>query len=169
MAGKLVLHDLSEEESSIYLPHEHEGITYFAAQPGVRTCIGCFGCWVKTPGTCVIKDEISAFSKMITEHDDLIVISKCTYGGLSPDIKVVLERSVGILLPFFGIVNGEMHHLPRYKKLPALTYYFYGSDITECEMETARKLTAANALNLSMPKHEVYVHTSLSEIKEVLS
>ena len=169
MAGKLVLHDLSEEESSIYLPHKSENITYFTAQPGVKTCIGCFGCWIKTPGTCVMKDEISAFSKMVPEHDDFIVISKCIYGGLSPDIKVVIERSIGILLPYFGVVNGEMHHLPRYKKMPTLTYHFYGSDITKNEMQTARKLTAANALNLWMPKHEVYFHAFLSEIKEILS
>jgi len=168
MTSKLVLHDLPENESSIYLSDKSENITYFAAHPTIQSCISCFGCWIKTPGMCVVKDESNVFSKIIPEHDVFIIISKCIYGGLSPDVKVVLERSIGVLSPFFGIVNGEMHHLPRYKKMPILAYHFYGSDITEYEKETARKLTAANALNFYAPKHEVYFHSSLSEIKEIL-
>ena len=23
----------------------------------LATCIGCFGCWIKTPGECILKDE----------------------------------------------------------------------------------------------------------------
>jgi len=169
MASTLVLHDLSEKESSIYLPNESENIKYFAAPPKIQDCIGCFGCWIKTPGMCVIKDISNAFIKMIPEHDVFMVICKCVYGGLSPDVKIVLERSIGVLSPFFGVINGEMHHLRRHKKMPSLAYHFYGPDITEHEKETARKLTAANALNLHAPKHETTFHASLSEIKEMLS
>lgn len=169
MKSTLILHDLSDEESSIYLPKKNEGTTIFPAPPDVRSCIGCFGCWTKTPGMCVIKDDSNAFAKLAPEHDVFVVISKCVYGGLSPEVKVVLERSIAVISPFFGVVKGEMHHLPRYSKMPELVYHFYGPAISGQEKATARKLTEANAVNLFAPKHETVFHSSLEGIKEALS
>ena len=170
MTRKLVLHDLSKEESSAYLPEDSENITFFAAPPSIGSCIGCFNCWTKTPGKCVIKDESGKFGEMLPDHDTFAIISKCVYGGLSPDVKAVLERSVSVILsPLFHVVDGEMHHLPRLKKLSALEYHFYGTDITDREKETARKLAAANAVNMCMTKYNAFFHSSLSEIREMLS
>ena len=170
MIHKLVLHDLSQEESSAYFPEGSENITFFAAPSPIGKCIGCFNCWIKTPGKCVIKDESGKLSEMLPDNDTFVIISKCVYGGLSPDVKAVLERSLGaILSPLFHVVDGEMHHLPRLKKLSALEYHFYGTDITDREKETAQKLAAANAVNMCMTKYEVFFHSSLSEIREMLS
>lgn len=168
MVKRLVLHDLSEEDAAAYLQGESEEATYFPAPPVVQTCIGCYGCWTKTPGVCVVNDGVSAFAKMIPEHDVLVVISRCVYGSLSPEVKAVLERSVGVVSPFFGVVHGEMHHLKRYETMPELAYHFYGPDLTEREKDTARLLTAANAVNLYAPKHETYFYSSLSEAKGIL-
>jgi len=169
MRRKLILHDLSEEEAALYLPEESDNTTLFTSQLSTHNCIGCFDCWVKTPGICVIKDEVGSFCKMIPDNDVLIVVSKCVYGGLSPEVKVVLDRSIGICLPFFRVVNKETHHYPRYKNMPELVYHFYGLDITEREKGIARKLTAANALNLYAAKYETFFHASVSKVKEALS
>ena len=169
MGGKLILHDLLTEEAADYLPGESENTTLFSALPQIRNCIGCFGCWIKTPGTCIIDDEGRSFGKLIPDCDELIVVSKCVYGSLSPDVKLTLERSISVSLPFFHLVNGEMHHVPRYKKMPCLAYHFYGPDITEREKSTARKLAAANSLNLYSPDYKVFFHSTMEGLKEGLA
>ena len=169
MSGIIILHDLSKEESAACLPAESDSVTLFPAPPGIQSCVGCFGCWTKTPGMCVIKDGSNALAPQIPDHDVLCVVSRCTYGGLSPEVKVVLERSIAVISPFFGVVKGEMHHLPRYRRMPAIAYHFYGAEISEQEKATAQKLTEANATNLFAPRHETYFHASIAEIKEALS
>lgn len=169
MGRKLILHDMQTEDAALYLPGESENVTHFSAYPAIHNCIGCFGCWIKTPGICVINDRGRAFGRMIPEHDVFAVVSKCVYGGLSPDVKLILERNIMVSLPFFHIVNDEMHHLPRYSKMPSLEYHFYGPDIPEREKETARKLTAANALNLYAPDYNTFFHSSMPEVREALS
>jgi len=165
---KLILHDLEAEEAALYLPGGSGNITLFPAYPVIHDCIGCFGCWIKTPGQCVIDDRGREFGKLIPEHDAFVIVSKCVYGSLSPDVKLMLERNIFVSLPFFHIVNGEMHHEPRYSRMPSLSYHFYGSDIMATEKETAKKLIAANALNLYAPEYSVSFHSSISDIKEAL-
>ena len=169
MGRRLILHDLQPEEAVNNLPREPGSVTLVYAKPQIHNCIGCFGCWIKTPGTCLIDDEGRSFGRLIPDCDEFIVVSKCIYGSLSPDVKLTLERSISVSLPFFHIVNGEMHHLPRYKKMPDLAYHFYGPDITEREKSTARKLTDANALNLYAPNHYVFFHSSMEGLKEALT
>ena len=79
-----------------------------------RPCIGCFGCWIKTPGSCVLPDSYQEMGKLLSRTSELILISRCCYGGYSPYVKNVLDRSIGYIQPFFRIVHGEMHHVMRH-------------------------------------------------------
>jgi hypothetical protein len=165
----LILHDLSEQDAREYLPQVGTNTILFPAMPSVRNCIGCFACWVKTPGVCAIDDRARQLGEIYPNQDALIIVSRCVYGGLSPDVKAVMERNMGVaLLPFFRIVNGEMHHPPRHEPLTELRIHFYGTDISDREKETANALVAANALNLNAKKHTVTFHPTLPQLKEAL-
>jgi hypothetical protein len=86
------------------------------------------------------------------------------FGGFSPPVKAVLDRSIGHILPFFHVINNETHHASRSKNKFSLRYIFYGADMADCDKETAVKLTAANALNLSAEKHSVEFYQSVDLI-----
>nr|MDE7016078.1 flavodoxin family protein [Lachnospiraceae bacterium] len=58
---------------------------------GLKHCIGCFGCWIKTPGKCVIHDGYENTGILMSQCTDLIFISKCCYGSLSPFVKAVQD------------------------------------------------------------------------------
>lgn len=167
MAKKLILHDLPPQMAEGLYPHDQD-TTVFCSRPAVRHCVGCFGCWVKTPGQCVIADRARVFCDAMPRYDEIIIISKLTFGGLSPDIKAVLDRSIGYMLPFFRIVKGEMHHVQRFPSAPSLTYYFYQAAGNSAQKQTAQKLAAANALNFGSPKVFVRFYDNNLPISEVL-
>lgn len=164
---KFIIHDLEEEEAKqLLLPKDAH---IFAAKPPVKHCIGCFGCWLKSPGTCVIPDRCGRAPQILAKSEEMIIISRIVYGGYSPDIKAVLDRSIGYTMPYFRIVNGEMHHTMRYENPFKLTVHFYGESIGEKEAEIARRLVPANAINLGAESHNVFFHSSLNDIfKEAL-
>lgn len=166
MAKKLILHDLVLDAEQ--LETQPEDITLFCSQPAVQHCVGCFGCWIKTPGQCVIADRAREFCWEMPRCDEIIIISELTFGGLSPDIKAVLDRSIGYVLPFFRIVKGEMHHVQRFPSSPALTYHFYQAAGKSAQKQTAQKLAEANGLNFGSPQVTVYFHDTTPPISEVL-
>ena len=149
MKKRIILHDLTEAQARAILPVNSEETTVFSALPIVKGCIGCFGCWTKTPGVCGIKDRATDFPLLMATHEELIVVSRMTFGGVSPEIKAVLDRSIGFILPYFRMVGGEMHHVQRYDHRPNLRYLYYGEHITPQEEATAHKLVAANGLNFA--------------------
>lgn len=114
----------------------------------IKNCIGCFGCWVKTPGRCVIKDNYNRMGEKMAHADELILISKCVYGTYSPFVRNILDRSLSYIHPDFTKREQEIHHKPRYKKQLPFRVYFYG-ECTEAEKETARKTVKANVINFN--------------------
>ncbi|MDR1185091.1 MAG: hypothetical protein LBK67_09895 [Coriobacteriales bacterium] len=169
MMGKVViLHDLERDEAERLLPKDSTRYSLFAAKPPVQHCVGCFRCWVKTPGTCVIDDRGAGFVALMATHDEVIFLSRLVFGGLSPDVKAVLDRSIGFALPFFRRLNAETHHAMRFDKSPDLHYLLYGSGITEQEKKTAQRLATANALNLGVGHCSVSFFPSAQEGAEAL-
>jgi hypothetical protein len=155
MANKLILHDIADNVDAGALAETFACDTVFSATPAVHHCVGCFGCWLKTPGRCVLPDRGSDFAALVAAHEEIIVVSRMVFGGLSPDIKAVFDRSIGYVLPFFYKVSGETHHAKRYARSPVFRYIFYGTDITDREKQTAEKLAAANVLNLGGGTHSL--------------
>lgn len=158
-----LIHDCEEQNLSLDLTKD---IKVISGDSSIHNCIGCFGCWVKTPGACVIRDNYGDMGELISKSEELIIISKCYYGGFSPFVKNVLDRSISYIHPYFTFRNGEMHHKSRYKNQLKLRAYFYG-DITEDEKETARKLIQANGINLNCNDHEVIFLQSASELEDL--
>lgn len=145
--------------------HPQEGDCLFCADSSVHHCMGCFGCWVKTPGQCVIKDSASDLPRLITESREVSIISPILYGGFSKNIKSALDRSIGYILPYFRIIDGEMHHQLRASYSFKLTVCFYGL-CGEKEKELAKKLVKANAVNFGAQSQEVFFFDTPEEAAE---
>lgn len=164
----LLIHDLEEKqmpflksflgkENTIVLPNNKM----------IKHCIGCFGCWIKTPAQCIIQDDYQTMGEFISKCETLTIVSKCVYGGFSPFVKNVLDRSISYLHPYFVIKNDEMHHKMRYDNRFELTVCFYGETITQKENETAKNLVKANAINLGCIVKDVFFVYNLKEMREL--
>ena len=134
-------------------PREKDEV--FCAGPDVHHCVGCFGCWIKTPGRCVIKDYASDLPGRMAKSDEIWIISPILYGGYSQNIKAALDRSIGYMLPYFRIIDGEMHHKMRYPHSFRMVSCFYGV-CGEKEREIAERLVKANAINFGVESYDVF-------------
>ena len=114
----------------------------------IKPCLGCFCCWTKSPGLCVIKDNYAQIAKWMGEAAEITVISRYTYGGCSGFVKNVLDRSVGCILPYFEVYKGELHHKKRYPDEKQITFRFWGADFTDVDKAAARKYTEAICTNM---------------------
>ena len=145
---KLLIHDLESKDFKKIFPNQLDDTMVISDDGTIHHCIGCFGCWIKTPAACVIRDKYGDMGEYLSKCQEVILISKCCYGGFSPFVKNVLDRSISYIHPYFVIRNGEMHHRRRYKNHMDMRVWFYGENITEKEKQTSEKLVKANSINL---------------------
>lgn len=169
---KLILHDFKPEESKkLPQPIKHK-VEVFSATPMIKTCTGCYGCWIKTPGQCVIEDRGQQFLKLVDEADEWHIISRLLYGQLAPEVKAVMDRSIGYMLPFFEDSKGEQHHPTRYpdKKIRVIYHLYYLGDNKppDDEIETMKKIIDANMLNLSIDDYDSHFYTGIEGVLEGL-
>jgi multimeric flavodoxin WrbA len=114
----------------------------------LKPCIGCFGCWLKTPGSCVIRgDDGQAFVERLARSDALVILTKIPYGSFAPSIKQALDRCIPILLPFFKIHEGEMHHVQRYPWKRRILHVPYGEHDAE-DFDTFAELARSHCDNV---------------------
>lgn len=118
---------------------------------GLATCIGCFGCWIKTPGECILKDQGREIAKAVARSDLLILLSPVTFGGYSFQLKKMLDRLIPNLLPLFTKINGEMHHKHRYREKSKLLAIGHLAEHDEESERIFKALIGRNALNMHSP------------------
>ena len=142
----LLIHDLEEKEFKKIAPN-YDGWEIISDNGKIKPCVGCFGCWVKTPGECVIKDGYDKMGGLIHKADEVVVMSRYTYGGFSSFVKNVFDRSIGWVLPYFELYEGEMHHKKRYPEDKKLTFIFRGSGLTKEDKVRAKRYVQAVCRN----------------------
>jgi hypothetical protein len=119
------------------------------ATMNIKPCRGCFSCWVKTPGVCIIRDDEEAVLRNLATSELTVWLTPITFGGYSPELKKALDRAIPILLPFFKKVHGEIHHPQRYaltRRLLAIGILPGQDDESEWVF---RHLVGRNAINLA--------------------
>ena len=148
---KTIVHDLGKERNSRLLDAADRVV---CADGRYAPCQGCFKCWTKHPASCALKDSLQQACRVLGTADDLTVITENLYGGYSPAIKNILDRSIGSSTPFSTYRGRQMHHTLRYGKRNCLRIIVYGN-ISESEQRTLKLMAERNAVNMGFKEYSV--------------
>ena len=55
-------------------------------------CRGCFACWSKTPGKCVLQDDMAGVIERLLAADVLIWSFPLYYFGIPGQLKLLIDR-----------------------------------------------------------------------------
>lgn len=80
----------------------------------IKPCRGCFACWNKTPGKCVISDGMSEIFDQIISADVIIWSFPLYYYSVPSTVKNLLDRLLPMNLPFMSSDNESGGHLARF-------------------------------------------------------
>src|SRR5690554_4803127 len=90
----------------------------------INACIGCWNCWLKTPGLCVMKDEMVNNYHDYVMSEVVVLLLDTAQGFINHRIKAFIDRTIPHYHPYIELVDNECHHVSRYKNYPALVFYF---------------------------------------------
>ena len=161
---KLLIHDYPPEKQA-EIAARYKDWAIISDTGNIRPCIGCFRCWTSGTGKCVFKDGYENMCSLIHDAEEMVVVSRYTYGGFSGFVKNVFDRCIGYVLPEFETAYGEMHHKRRFPEEKPVTFCFRGTGLTEEDKEKARRYVAAVCRNLRGKVKDVIFEESSAEEK----
>ncbi len=119
----------------------------------IRYCVGCFGCWVQTPGVCLVDDTARDVAREVIQSDLAVFLTPVTFGGYSSELKKALDRIICLIHPYFMKIEGEVHHRPRYDRYPRLMGVGVLPEPDEEYERIFKALVSRNAINMHAPAH----------------
>jgi multimeric flavodoxin WrbA len=113
----------------------------------ITACAGCFACWVKTPGECVMRDDNKAITAATIAAELTILLTPIVFGGYSSELKKVVDHQIPLVKPFFRRISGETHHETRYDRYPDLLAIGVQPTADEAAAQIFGGLVERHALN----------------------
>ena len=115
----------------------------------IKQCMGCFGCWVKMPGECLFEDDTKDMRKKIINSDFVLYTSPLKMGFISSSLKKALDKHIPLVMPYFSVRNGEIHHMRRYDKYPKVGVLIKNDDEVNNEnLEITKKIFEKVAVDM---------------------
>lgn len=123
----------------------------------IADCLGCFKCWVKTPGICIIDDYGRETAAKLINSDLIIFLTPIVFGSYSYQLKKALDRMIPLISPYFKKVKGEIHHKKRYSKYPSLLAVGINEETKQQQNQIFKDLVKRNSINFYSPYYEAEV------------
>jgi hypothetical protein len=123
----------------------------------IASCTGCFGCWVKHPGSCAVDDAGREIAALAARSDVLAIVTPVTFGGYSSHTKRALERLIPLISPFFERIGREVHHRARYRRYPSLLAIGVSPFAEDESHAVFRRLVERNGVNMHVDGHAAAV------------
>lgn len=167
-AQHIIIHDLPDRISDNLLKHCSPDTIIFNANQQAARCIGCFRCWLKTPGVCTFSDSLQQVGQLVLSAAQVTIITQMLYGGVSVPVKRVLDRCIPGVTPFFCFKKGLLHHLQRYPNESSMNIIFYNAQqLSKREKQHGAAYAAAMGTNF-YAKHQNVLFVNGTDFSEVL-
>lgn len=86
----------------------------------INYCVGCFNCWVKTPGVCVHNDDMVPLLEKIRNADCVMLCTPLYVDGMTAQMKTVVDRIIPLVDPHIENIDGHNRHVKRMDRVPAI-------------------------------------------------
>jgi len=87
----------------------------------ITHCLGCFHCWVKTPGKCVIDDDMKELLQIIMSSDIIVFATPLYVDNVTGIMKNFMDRLIPLADPYFEKdEGGECRHSSRSESVPKI-------------------------------------------------
>lgn len=143
--------------------------TYFRMDElKIAPCRSCGACGYKSPGKCVINDDLHGILRVVARSGVLVFLSPIRFGGYSSCLKKALERFMNLGMPYYTVHKGHLLHPMRYGEKSVLSIGVKEADVAG-EDETFRLLLERNARNLLSPhQRAVILNPADAEVEPAL-
>src|SRR5512135_3228123 len=129
--------------------------TFFLPDLDIAPCAGDFKCWFEQPGICAIGGVNRDIARSMAVADLAVFLTPVTFGGYSYHLKKALDHLVPNISPLFAMINGEVHHKPRYEAYPRLIAIGTEHRRDEDAETVFTTLLERNAINMRAPAWSV--------------
>lgn len=127
---------------------QHQATTLALRDMDIKYCAGCWGCWVKTPGECVARDDSADMCRAVINADLVLLASPVTMGFPSALLKKTVEKFLPLIHPYIAVVQGEAHHKARYDEYPLMGLLLEkSSDADNADVQIIADIFSRTALN----------------------
>jgi multimeric flavodoxin WrbA len=86
----------------------------FLVQKKIHHCMGCFTCWMKTPGKCIYNDDMPELVEKMRDSDLVVFACPVYIGDVTGIMKDFLDRSIVGGVPHMETgENGVTRHVTK--------------------------------------------------------
>lgn len=99
------LHGLNEAGANVDLLH--------LCDLNIQTCSNCYKCWYKTPGRCVLDDDMNELLDRMAKADVWVLATGVYWGGPSSLMQGFMERLFPLVEPVMELREGKVKYRLR--------------------------------------------------------
>ncbi len=108
-------------------------------------------------------------SGLMGSCSQLVLISRCVYGGFSPFVQGVLEKFRKHFGPFLELRYGQTRYKVKSanKNTFGMVCFFYGDNITPREEQSARILSVSDGISLQARGVKIAFYDTVDKIRQL--
>ncbi len=93
----------------------------FLIKKDIRHCRGCFSCWAKTPGRCILADDMEELLQKFITSDIVVFATPVYVDNVTGAMKIFMDRLIPLIDPHMERDGkGETRHRKRFQKYPKI-------------------------------------------------
>ena len=122
--------------------------TIFLARKKIGHCLGCFSCWLKSPGECIQQDDMAELIEQYLASDVVVFATPLYNDNVSGIMKDFIDRLLPTGDPHFEKdPDGEVRHVSGKKKDPVFVMMANSGFPEQSHFQVLRLLTKRMARN----------------------
>ncbi|MDY6791109.1 MAG: flavodoxin family protein [Thermodesulfobacteriota bacterium] len=91
----------------------------FLAEKSIKPCRACLKCWTKTPGKCVIADDMAQLLPQFIQSDIVVMATPVYVHNVTGIMKTFLDRMMPLIDPrLVKMDNGYTGHVKKHPHYP---------------------------------------------------